>query len=108
MRRWPKGNVGGVMGAMDRSGLIATLHDWDITNTGDVLDIIRGRLRNEVYLRQLWSQVVFMKHKGRSGAIGNPMREAQMVTGLAVMDYLNEICPRLTYSDVILNVDSSE
>jgi len=48
MRRWPKGNVGGVMGAMDRSGLIATLHDWDITNTGDVLDIIRGRLRNEV------------------------------------------------------------
>jgi len=88
------------MGGMDRSGVIATVHDWDIKNKGDVIDIILDRLKNEAYLRQLWIQILGMKRKARSCSLGNPVNEARMATGLAVIDYLNEIFPRQTFREL--------
>jgi len=99
-RRWPKNNVAQVIGQLSRSGVVSQLPDWDIDNAGAVTEIILNRLQNEAYLRSLWNVVCLMKTSKRGNHLGNPMVEATMATGLAVMDFVNERCPRPNYHDL--------
>jgi len=89
-----------VIGLLSRSGVVSQLPDWDIDNTGAVTEIILNRLQNEAYLRSLWTVICLMKTSPRGNHLGNPMTEASMATGLAVMDFVNERCPRPSYNDL--------
>lgn len=101
MTRWPTSSVAVVFGGLARQGIISSLPDWDIQNAGDLSGIILDRLKDEAYLRELWIVIVMMRNNRRGNRLGNPRVEATMVTGLAIMDYISEVCPRLTYEGVV-------
>ena len=101
LMRWPVSQIAVILGSLARQGLISPLPNWDIQNTSDVPGIILDRLKDEAYLRELWLTIVMMRTNRRGNHLGNPRVEIAMATGLAIMDYVSEICPRLTYQGVL-------
>jgi len=99
-RRWPVSQVTVVLGAMARTGVLSPLANWDINNTGEVPGLILSRLLKEEYLRELWTTVICLNNNQRGNHLGNPRSEAFLMTSLAIMDYLQEICPRRSYQKV--------
>jgi len=102
MTRWPTSNVSVMLGHMARTGLISRLPEWDIMNAGELPRLILDRLKDEAYQRELWVTIVLMRSNRTGCHLGNPRVEAQMATGLAIMDYIHEICPRLAYDDLLV------
>ena len=101
LTRWPTSRIAVILGSLARQGLISRLPDWDIENTSDVPGVILDRLKDKAYLRELWLTIVMMRNNRRGNHLGNPQVEVAMATGLAIMDYVSEICPRLTYQGVL-------
>ena len=100
--RWTTSNINSQIGMLQRAGGFGDLKDWPIPDRFGLPQQIMIRLRNEKYLRELWLQVVFTRHKQGSGShLGHGIAEAKIVTALAIFDLLDEYCPRKRIDEVM-------